>query len=187
MKYFYGDIELEIPEGVYEPREDSLLLAGAVKGICNKNILEVGCGSGLISIILGKENKVTAVDINKEAVLVTKENAERNGIKAEVFQSDLFERVKGKFDLVVFNAPYLQDRDKIEGSETWSNKGTIEKFVKGVEKFLEKNGRVLIVISSLTGVERVRELFKKEGFETEIKKEEKVPWERLVVLEAKVL
>ena len=66
MKYFYEGIELEI-EDVYEPREDSLLLASVIKGVKKRNVLEIGCGSGLLSIILGRDNKVTSVDINEKA------------------------------------------------------------------------------------------------------------------------
>ena len=75
------DIEIEFFEGVYEPAEDSWLMCNNIpdkKG----SVLEIGCGSGIVSVYLAKKgNQVTSVDINPKAVEATKFNAEQNQVK----------------------------------------------------------------------------------------------------------
>ena len=77
MKYFYKQMELEVPDSVYCPREDSELLARVMEEaeLSRKKVLEAGCGSWLLSIIAAKHGAdVTAVDISEDAVKVAKEN-----------------------------------------------------------------------------------------------------------------
>ena len=185
--YLYNDIEIKTKEDVYYPREDSELLARNVEEISDKKILEVGCGSGLISIIMARKNDVTSADINPVAVELTKENAKRNGVDIDAIQSDLFDKIDEKYDIIVFNSPYLPDSDEIDGSEMWSDKGTIERFIRQCPRYLEKNGKILIVISSLTNLERVERLFKESGFGTKVIERQKIPWEELILLEAQLL
>ena len=69
----------------------------------------MGCGSGIVSIFcasLGAE--CFAADINPAAVKTAKENAELNGFgnKIQVVESNLFENIKDKFDVIFFNPPY---------------------------------------------------------------------------------
>ncbi|HID25984.1 MAG TPA: methyltransferase domain-containing protein [Thermoplasmata archaeon] len=68
----------------------------------------MGCGSGVTALHLSKHGCiVTACDIKNEAVENTKVNANRNRLNMKVFKSDLFSDVKGKFDVITFNPPYL--------------------------------------------------------------------------------
>jgi len=112
MKFFYKDVVLVVPEDVYYPREDSIFLAEAlVKVIDKENVktcLDVGCGSGFLSIIMAKKKSiVNAVDINELAVKTTIENSQKNNVNINVEQGDLFSL--GKYDLIVFNPPYLPE------------------------------------------------------------------------------
>ena len=107
MTHFFENIELKIPKGVYEPREDTYLLLESVKSIENKKILEMGTGSGLISIYLSKKNKVTAIDINKNALKTAKKNAKNNKSKINFKYSNLFSNIFSKFDTILFNPPYV--------------------------------------------------------------------------------
>ena len=68
-KAFFQDLEIEYFEDVYEPKEDSFLLAKAVQVEQGQEILDLGCGAGLVSIVAAKQGaKVTAVDVNKSAL-----------------------------------------------------------------------------------------------------------------------
>lgn len=165
---------------IYEPKEDSLLLKKYVKRYAGGKILDVGCGSGILSLEAMKySSDVLAVDIDPECV----EYCKKKGINAK--QSNLFSNVQGKFDLIIFNPPYLPD-DENEDEEskkitTGGKKGyeLIERFFSEVKNYLNKDGKILIVFSSLTGdVDRILE---KYGFKKEKKEEKKLFFERLFV------
>jgi release factor glutamine methyltransferase len=101
---------------IYQPEKDSYLLQKVLKeNILNKKIsvLEIGIGSGIqLETLkeLGIKN-IQGVDINPEAV----EHCKNLGFNC--FESNLFENVKGKFDLILFNPPYLPE-DKREDEES---------------------------------------------------------------------
>lgn len=206
MRFFYRDIELEIPESVYEPREDSLLLAkaleeklkgGKIKTVLESSkelvqqpkVLEIGCGSGLLSIIAAKRGcEVLAADIDSAAVECTKRNAELNGVRIEAVQSDLFHNVIGKFGLIIFNPPYLPEEQNKE-NRAWAggkNLEIISEFIKQVKNYLADNGKILVVISSFSNPEAVLNRFSDNGFKAKIVAEQKIPWEKLFVICAKI-
>lgn len=181
--------ELET-EGVYEPREDSILLAEAVAERARGEVLDVGTGSGMQALVASrKAERVTGVDLSEKAVKTAEMNAKNNGVKNAIFaKSDLFQAVNGRFDLVIFNAPYLPEKPGLwEGSEQWAGGETgrdvIERFSEGLYDHLKPGGMALVVISSLTGLEEVKEIFRKRGFSVRVMKESKIPWEKLYVLE----
>ncbi len=188
MKFYYNEMEFLVPESVYYPREDSLLMAKVLEGIdlTDKRVLEIGCGCGFLSILLAKGGAgVAAVDINQECAEITKSNAKANNAAIGVFVSDLFSNVDGVFDLIILNPPYLPVDEKdatYAGGQT--GRGIIERFIANVKNHLNPNGAVLMVISSLTGEKEVVELFEKEGMKTQIAAREKIPWEELIVIRA---
>lgn len=178
-------------KGVYEPREDSLLLAEEVEKRAREEVLDMGTGSGIQALLASrKAERVTGVDISIEAVKTAEINAEANNVKNVKFaQSDLFGAVSGLFDLVIFNAPYLPEKPGMEGSEQWAGgengRDLIQGFSEGLKSHLKPGGEALVVISSLTGLEEVIEIFRKKDFSARIVKEKKIPWEMLYVLEIK--
>ena len=194
--FYHKGITLFVPDRVYYPREDSLLLAGILeKKKLKGSILDIGCGSGLLALIMAKSADVIAVDINSLAVKTTLQNADANDIKLKVLQSDLFSKVKGRYNMIVFNPPYLpiQKQTNAEGviadeDVTYSGGSTgrvvINKFIKNAGKHLRKSGKILLLISSLTGEKEVLDLFRKNSFKTKIVARQKIPWEELIVIEA---
>lgn len=137
---------------IYPPSEDSYLLQKYVKKYAKGKVLDMGTGSGILALeALKKTKNVLASDINKEAVI----NAKNLGIKA--IQSNLFSKIKGKFNLIIFNPPYLpEDKNEPKDSKlatTGGKKGyeLIKKFLKQAKPHMNKNGKILILISSLTG------------------------------------
>lgn len=145
---------------VYSPAEDTYLLASVIPDdLEDKNCLEIGTGSGYIAEEIAEKNpeKVTAVDINPEAV---KEASERlkDFENTEIFVSDLFDSVKGKFDVIVFNPPYLPgEASNIGDEEIWSGgeKGgeVTERFLENVESYLTEDGKVFFIVSSLSDLD----------------------------------
>ena len=136
---------------IYEPSDDTFLLAEQVKKLVQGKVLDLGTGSGYLAEIAIKNNcKVLAADINKECVTY----CNNKGIKT--IQSDLFSNIKDKFDYIIFNPPYLpEDKDEDEESKlitTGGKRGNeiIIKFFNQVKSHLNPNGKILILVSSLT-------------------------------------
>lgn len=72
-----------------------------------EGVLDVGTGTGVLAICLARAGRrVTAIDISGAAVRTARANAARNGVEIECYESDLLERVRGRFDLILFNPPY---------------------------------------------------------------------------------
>ncbi|MBR9706983.1 MAG: methyltransferase [Candidatus Diapherotrites archaeon] len=199
IKHHYKGKEhtVEVLPEVYEPKEDSYLLARIVQDqdLEGKNVLEVGCGSGLLSLLAAQNAKtVLAVDINPKAVENTKLNFEKNKItNAIVKESNLFEKVNGKFDLIIFNPPYLPDEPALKGKEEMIDKSwaggptgreTLFAFLKNAREHLNPDGEILILISNITGPTEVEERLMKLGFKFKEVGREKVPNEELIVYQA---
>lgn len=183
----YRNKTVQILPNVYEPAEDSFLLVDALLEIIEDkhSLLEVGCGSGIVSVF-AKDlcPKVVATDINPHAAHC----ARLNGI--DVVRTDLFAGINGTFDIVVFNPPYLptSEDEHVGGwDELMLNGGpdgmdTIRRFVAEVGAHLKPNGQVLMLISSLTGIKEVCDLMQGAGMSVKKVVESSHFFEKLVVL-----
>jgi len=150
---------------IYQPSDDSFLLEKEVRKCAKgKSVLDIGTGSGIqarAAFESGAE-KVLAVDIDPEVV----ESLEDE--KFEVLESDLFSNVEGRFDLIVFNPPYLpsdaREDDESALVTSGGKKGNeiIVRFLSEVVDYLEEDGRILLVVSSLTPLGKINKLVKKK-------------------------
>lgn len=109
--YFMG-LEFKVDGNVLIPRQDTeVLVEEALRRIKpGAEILDMCTGSGciLLSILYNAENAVgTGADISLNALQIARENSHRLGIKAKFIHSDLFAEVKGTFDVIVSNPPYI--------------------------------------------------------------------------------
>jgi len=171
---------------IYQPAEDSFLLEKEVKKLAkNKTFLDIGAGSGIqgkAALKSGAKN-VFFADINKEAIFKLKKEG------FEAIESDLFSNIEGKFDIISFNPPYLPE-DKREDKEsatatTGGKRGDeiILKFLKGVKSHLNKEGIILLVVSSLTPKEKIIKLLEKQKMKREVLSSQKLFFETLEVWE----
>ena len=146
---------------VYQPREDSFLLIKALKIKPKEKILEIGTGSSIIAIHCAKAKAdVTAVDVNPHAITCAKLNSVLNKVKITVLKSDMFSNVKGKFDKIIFNPPYLPSdkKDKFYDISYSGGKSGVEitnKFLKEAPKFLNKGGEIYFIASSLAKLDKL--------------------------------
>lgn len=176
---------------MYPPSEDTYLLmrAAIAEARADDSVIEIGCGSGVVSGSLkGRVRSILATDINPHAVRA----AASLGIPA--VRADLFHGIDSKFDLILFNPPYLPaeaELDSIPEGDRWlsaaldggaDGREVIERFLKGVKEILSPRGRILLLISSLTGLEEVLELARRYGFAAEIVARERYFFEELYVL-----
>ena len=85
----------------------SQVLLNAVSFEAGKTLLDLGCGYGPLGIALAKVQgvKPTMVDVNNRALDLARKNAEKNGISATIFQSNVYEQVEGIFDYIITNPP----------------------------------------------------------------------------------
>lgn len=157
---------------VYEPAEDSQLMLESIRDYLNdKNnlqILEMGVGSGFIAKQI-KGHQVIGADINKHAV----EAAEKIGIK--VIQTNLFENIEGKFDLIYFNPPYLP-QDKVSeqlsiDTALYGGKKGYEithEFLKKLNNHLEENGTCLLLLCNISKPQLSLDLAESLGFNCQL-------------------
>jgi len=169
---------------IYEPAEDSYLLECQVKKYSKgKSFLDMGSASGIQSEATLKSNakSVLAVDFQDDVIKYLKSK------KIKCIKSNLFSKVKGKFDLIAFNPPYLP-KDKIEDKEsqkiTSGGKKGDEltlRFLKKAPEHLNKEGIILLVTSSLTPKERIMSLMNKISLSHTILDSKKLFMEELEV------
>jgi len=94
------------PHGVSSVMLETKIIAKEALKHKKKRILDMGTGTGYIAIYLTKEGcRCDGADISKKSIETAKLNSKRNGVKVHFFESDLFQNVKDKYDLIIFNPP----------------------------------------------------------------------------------
>jgi len=185
-KICYHGEQLELLSNVYEPCEDTFLLVDAALDVVRPtdSVLEVGTGCGLIAKVVARlAHSVIATDINPQAV----KNATLNGVEA--IQGDLFCNLNRRFDLIIFNPPYLPTDTNVPCdwlTQAWdgglAGREVIMRFLTQVDRHLTSRGRVLMIISSLTGYREVTERMKAQFEIVRSLAERKVFFETLYVI-----
>ncbi|MCD4822725.1 MAG: methyltransferase [Methanococcoides sp.] len=172
----YRDADIELDENVYDPAEDSYLLADVAIDVAQDgmSVLEVGAGTGFVSAVLQANVGVglVATEISPFAA----ECAKRNGV--EVIRADMFGcfRSGTKFDLILFNPPYLPtaEDEKIPGWLNYAFDGGIDgreavvRFLDEFPPYLSDGGIILILISSLTGIDEVKIHMRGQGLDVKV-------------------
>ena len=164
-RVFFSDYVFVVDENVYEPAEDSFLFAKNLDVKAGESILDMGTGCGLLSVLAAKKDaSVLAVDVNPFALRCAKRNAGLNNTRSNMdfLQSDLFAsfRTTAKFDVILFNAPYLPT-DNTEGKSllerAWTGGETgrrlIDRFISEAPQHLRPSGYILLMQSTLTSVD----------------------------------
>lgn len=193
----FGNLRFDVNDDVYEPAEDSFLFAENLGVKSGQAVLDLGTGSGILAITAAqKAQSVIAVDLNPYAVRCAKENAKLNKAYNVAFlQGDLFKAFADevRFDLVLFNAPYLPSEAGEE--ETWIGRSwaggangrvVVDRFIEQVLAYLKPLGRVLLMQSTLTGVDETLSAFKTAGLQASVIASQQLPFfETLTLIEAK--
>ena len=193
FEYFY-DRKFKVTKDVLSPRmETEELIYKVIEYIksINKNnikILDLCTGSGIIGITLRKELeskslKVVASDISEEALKVAKENAIMNEAEVKFIQSDIFENINEKFDIIVSNPPYIAYSDKITMEDNVLNYDPhlalfaeedgmyfYREIVENAKEYLEEDGLVFFEIG-YDQREKILKLANENGFKAEVYKD----------------
>ena len=170
-----------INENVLDPRDDTETLIDFVIEKPVKSVLELGTGSGAIAITLAcewKEVHVTAVDISEDALLLAKLNAEKFNVQNKIhfLKSDWYDNVKGLFDLIISNPPYigLAEQDELSAEvikydpeiALFAGRDGLDaykKIIPNLPKFLNPDGFVALEIGASQGVQ-VKNMMNAVGF-----------------------
>ncbi len=190
-----GPFEIETNDLVYIPSDDTFLLAENLDIKEGQSVLEIGTGSGLVSMYASRlTDDITATDINYNALELAEENFEKNNINTIKLEfGDLFEPVKDKkFDVILFNTPYLptEEEDIIDSDLNYAFDGgpdgrkIIDRFLNEVKNHLNEGGCVQIIQSSLSNTEQTLVKLDQLGFIAEVAKSEKFFFEEIVLINA---
>ena len=180
-------------ENAYVPAEDSYLLAENLEVENGKSVLEIGTGSGIVAMYASKlTDKVTATDINFDAIQLAESNFKANNIdNVELLFGNLFEPVKDrKFDVILFNTPYLptEEGEVIEDNLNYAFDGglngrkVIDLFLNEVKNHLNDGGIVQLIQSSLSDNDETLNKLDELGFISEIAKKEHYFFEDIVLI-----
>ncbi len=161
--------------GVYDPMEDSQLLAAAVEKYAYGKVLDMGTGSGIQAITAAKRKEVKSVvaaDISDDALKSAAAAAEKEkGAEKITFaKSNLFGSIKIKFDTIIFNPPYLPQDKGIADEAIYGGKHgyeLLQRFISSCRNYLNNDGIVLIVFSSRTNKQKVDEAIEASCLEFE--------------------
>lgn len=182
-------------DNVYVPAEDSYLLAENLIIEKGQSVLEIGTGSGIVAMYASRlTDRITVTDINFDACELARKNFEANNIEnIEILFGNLFEPVKmRKFDVILFNTPYLptEDDEVIDDTINYAFDGglngrkVIDMFLNEVGNHLNDGGIVQLIQSSLSGNEETLDKLDEAGFIAEIAASEHFFFEDITLINA---
>ena len=209
VKEFYSR-QFLTSEYTLDPRPDTELIVDVVKNLSKDltkkkiNILDVGTGSAciIITITLELMSKLnicaTGLDISKRALLVAKKNLIKFNLnnKINLIQSNWFENLDNKFDLIISNPPYIKKNDLAKLSKEVLHDPLISleggltglrsyfKIAKEVHKYIKKDGFVILEIG-IGQLKQVDNIFLNQGFRRILKEKDLQGIDRVVVYQYK--
>jgi release factor glutamine methyltransferase len=173
-------------EDVYEPREDSRLLAETAVAVCDEDdkVLDLGAGTGFVGefVMDSVHSDVVCSDISRKSCLRAYQTNKKT------VQGDMLRHIHtNTFDVVLFNPPYLPAEDAVDDFDrralSYNSSGNIiKRFIDEVHRILKHNGNALILVSSKTGINDVVNYSEEKGFKVNRMLSIRVFYEELVVL-----
>ena len=182
-KFVYNDITTQIFPGVFHPGffHSTKFILSYLKDqdLAGKSFLELGCGSGLVSIVAAKAgSNVTSSDLSLRALENTKHNANLNNVFLKIVYSDLFDGIdKIQFDWIVINPPYYARKPESEQDLAWFCGENFEYFRKlfaSLKEYTHAASQVIMVLTKGADVATIEAIAKECTFELELLKENPV-------------
>ena len=171
--YTYGNCKLEIPPEVFHPgfftSTQFLLQYIKTLAIQDKKFLELGAGSGLISIYASKQKaNVTATDINPVAIEYLKINSEKNKAGIKIILSDVFKNIpEQQFDIIAINPPYYKKDPQTWIDHAWycgkNGEFFFELFAQ-LPQYIHKDSEVLMILCEGCDIEMIESMANQNGF-----------------------
>ena len=117
----FDDLRISVSRNVLIPRYETQEVVNKALSFIKENdsVLDLCSGSGYIGLTIKQKCEtcnVTLSDLENESILQSKENAKNNGLEVEIIQSDMFENIHGKFNLIISNPPYIPNNNNLDNS-----------------------------------------------------------------------
>jgi len=195
-KYCYGTSFVTVHPDVFPPHltiSTKLLLDFIQpKEIKGKSFLELGCGSGIISVYAAKKGAmVTASDINETALEFLEKSAVANSIKITIVNSDLFEKLNGQsFDYIIINPPYYPKTPKNIKEKAWFCGKDFEYFERlflQLPEFLSDSNQTFMILSEDCQLEKIQSIALKNNIAFELVQEKTVYAEKNYIYQLQLL
>lgn len=169
-RYSKAGINVSILPGVFHPGlfSSTNLLREFLneQDLEGKTLLELGCGTGFLSIVAAKKGaRVTASDVSQRAIENTRMNAQENGVHIEIIESDLFDSLPShSFDWIVINPPYYAKKPINEADCAWYCGENFEYFGKLFAQLLRhRDSNIIMVLTLECDLDQIFSLAEKSG------------------------
>lgn len=190
-KYCYENICVKVHPDVFPPHltfsTKILLDFISTLNLDNKKLLELGCGSGIISIYASKKGAiVTATDINLKALEFLKKNSILNNTLVSIFYSNLFDEIEDvNFDYIIINPPYYPKDPKNTKEQAWFCGQNFDYFESLFNQIKEKNiqSRIYMILSQDCKIENILQIAQKNEIQFNLIKEVKTYGETNFIFE----
>lgn len=185
--YCYDTICVQVHPDVFPPHLtiSTKILLDFIKplNIQDFRFLELGCGSGIISLVAAKKGAlVTATDINEIALEFLNKNAANNALQINILKSDLFTNLKNQtFDCIIINPPYYPKNAKNIKEQAWfcgENFEYFENLFVQLPNFMEENTSCYMILSEDCDIENIHEIGHKNKLNFHLVLQKKSSFER---------
>jgi len=196
--YNYKGFKLTVFEGIFHPAfffSTKYFYAFINKlPLENKTCLEVGCGTGLLSLLMLRKNGiVTSIDIQERAIANTRVNFEKNRhlfrSELNLICSDLFDHVpKKSYDYVFVNPPYYFTTPETETQQAWfcgKNGEYFIKFFGQLEDYIHSETSIYMILAENCEIDRIKSLAAENKFQFKLVNEKKIAWEKNYIFKIK--
>lgn len=179
-QYAYRDVRVTVFQGVFHPglfySTKFLIDYVLTQPLKDKSLLELGCGTGLLSIIATQNGAaVTATDLSYRAIENITFNAKKNRVAIEIIYSDMFDRIERKpFDWIVINPPYYARSVKTEEELAWHCGEEFEYFKRlfsTLKDYTHSTTQVIMVLTLGCELDKIVEIAKSHQFRFELIRE----------------
>ncbi len=187
----FDDFKLKILKDVFHPK---LFFSSRyfydflkTKNLSGKLFLEIGCGSGILSLLAFRKNaKVTLTDIDPKAIenasLNFRTNFKDSFNEAEMVQSDVFSNIpQKKFDVIVVNPPYYFKKVEVDKQLAWycgENGEYFEKFFSTLQFYVYPASDVYMVLADTAEIERIKHIAQKHKITFSVADEKQIKFEK---------
>jgi release factor glutamine methyltransferase len=189
------DIKVIIKPGVFHPglffSTKILLTFIDDLNLENKSFLELGAGSGIISIFAAKKGAVVySSDISVTATENIKLNAKMNDVKINVIESDLFKDIpQQEFNFIIINPPYYQKDPETEEEYAWFCGSNYEYFTNlfdSMPSYINSSSKVYIILSEVCNITKIKSIGESKSFNWKIELQKSVWGEKNFIYSVKL-